>query len=221
MTTRPKQLIIIDGMPGSGKTTCASSAAELLTSRGVANRCILELEENHPLFIRGYEFTSLADEDQAELFTIQLEAVFRRFVEERLGSGDEVTVIESVLFQDAVSCAHHMGMALPELIKLTASLQEILAALNPVLIYFYQPDVEAQWRFICSVRGNEWGPVSLHTDEDFREAAALWSGSQAFVRSVVDVWDIPKLVIENKDYRWAEYKQRVGGFIEEQVINVY
>lgn len=221
MTTPNKRLIIIDGMPGSGKTTCASSVAELLTARGVASRCILELEENHPLFIRGYEFTSLADEDQAELFTTQLEAVFRRFVEERLGSSDEVTVIESVLFQDAISCAHHMGLPLPKLVMLTTSLQEILAGLNPVLIYFYQLDVEAQWRFICSVRGNEWGPVSLHTDEDFREAAALWGGSQAFVRSVVDVWDIPKLVIENKDHRWAEYTERVGRFVEEQTVKVY
>jgi len=46
------------------------------------------------------------------------------------------------------------------------------------------------------------GPVSLHTDEDFREAAALWTRSQTFIRKAIDPWDIPKLIIENKGYLW-------------------
>jgi energy-coupling factor transporter ATP-binding protein EcfA2 len=217
MTTQKNRLIIIDGMPGSGKTTCAVSVAEALSARQVPNRCILELEENHPLFIRGYEFSSLADEQQADLFITQLQAVFRDFVQERLNSAEEFTIIESVLFQDALSCACHMGMDNDKLLDLSTALKRILSPLDPVLIYFYQLDVEAQWRFICSVRGNEWGPVSLHTDEDFQEAAALWGGSQAFNRTVVESWDIPKLIIENKEYLWAEYTERVIGFIEEQL----
>jgi hypothetical protein len=75
--------------------------------------------------------------------------------------------------------------------------------------------VRRDWRFICGVRGNEWGPVSLHTDEDFRQAGALWGGSQSFVRSVVDVWDIPKLVIENRDCRWDEHNRRILRFVDE------
>lgn len=57
--------------------------------------------------------------------------------------------------------------------------------------------------------------MSLHTDEDFRQAGELWGGSQSFVRSFVDAWDIPKLVIENRDYRWDEYTRRIMQFIEE------
>lgn len=218
MTTEKKRLIIIDGMPGSGKTTCAASIADALSAWNVPNRCILELEENHPLFIRGYEFSSLKDKQQADLFITQLQAIFRDFVQERLNSVEEVTIIESVLFQDAISCAYHMGMDHDKLVDLTSALQGIISGLHPVLIYFYQLDVEAQWRFICSVRGNEWGPVSLHTDEDFKEAAALWGASQAFVRTAVDAWDISKLIIENKEYLWAEYTDRVIGFIEEQIV---
>ena len=59
--------------------------------------------------------------------------------------------------------------------------------------------------------------MSLHTDEDFREAAALWGASQAFVRTVVDAWDIPKLIIENKEYLWAEYTEQVIGFMKKQI----
>ncbi|MNN89235.1 hypothetical protein D3C81_2070190 [compost metagenome] len=57
----------------------------------------------------------------------------------------------------------------------------------------------------------------MHTDDDFREAGILWGGSQAFVRSIVDSWEIPKLIIENKDYLWDEYSNRIIQFIHESI----
>jgi hypothetical protein len=110
-----------------------------------------------------------------------------------------------------------MGMNQDKLRYFSSSLMSILEPLDPVLIYFYQVDVEGQWRFICGVRGNEWGPVSLHTDDDFKGAGILWGGSQTFVRSVVDSWEIPKIIIENKDYHWDEYSNRIIQFIGENI----
>ncbi|PWW06553.1 thymidylate kinase [Paenibacillus cellulosilyticus] len=217
MEQRNKQLIIIDGMPGSGKTTCASMLGEKLTAWNIPSRCILEQEPQHPLFIHGYRFESLEEEEQADLYIGLLQQRYRDFVEERLQSEQQVTIIESVMLQDTINCAHHMGMNREKLIDFVNSLQETLAPLSPMLVYFYHLNVEGQWRFICGVRGNEWGPVSLHTDEDFREAGALWGASQAFVRSVVDEWDIPKLIIENRDYTWDEYTNRIVQFVEANV----
>lgn len=217
MEIKKKRLVIIDGMPGSGKTTCATMISDKLSSWNVLNRCILELEENHPLFIHDHRFTSFEDDEHADLFITLLQAKFSDFVHDRLKSTHNVTIIESVMFQDAINCAYHMGMSHDKLLHLSSSLQGILAPLEPILIYFYQINVEGQWRFICSVRGNEWGPVSMHTDDDFREAGLLWGGSQAFVRSIVDSWEIPKLIIENKDYLWDEYSNRIIQFIGESI----
>ncbi|MCG7386728.1 hypothetical protein [Paenibacillus sp. ACRRY] len=217
MGVRQKKLIIMDGMPGSGKTTSALRVAEQLSAWNISNRCIVELEAEHPLFIYGYSFDSLVEEEQAELFITLLLEKYRAFVQERLEHEDEVTIIESVMLQDTINSAHHMGMNSDKLRHFAVSLAKILAPLNPVLIYFYQMDVEAHWRFICSVRGNEWGPVSLHTDDDFREAGELWSSSQTFVRTTIDAWDIPKLVIENRDYRWDEYSNDITAFVEANV----
>ncbi|CAG7644342.1 hypothetical protein ACFQI7_09620 [Paenibacillus allorhizosphaerae] len=213
-----KRLVIIEGMPGSGKTTYATMISHKLTSWEVPHRCILEQEKHHPLMIPEYKFTSLADDGQADVFIQQLQIRFEAFVQDRLQSGQNVTIIESVLFQDVINCAHHMGMNRAKLLQFASTLQRIVAPLQPVLIYFYQVHVEGQWRFICSVRGNVWGPVSLHTDDDFREAGTLWSGSQAFVRAIVDSWDIPKLIIENKDYVWDEYSKRITDFIFEHIV---
>lgn len=220
MKLNHKKLIIIDGMPGSGKTTCATMLSEQLSSWNISNRCILELEEKHPLFIEGYQFTSFEDEGQANVFIDKLQSLFRDFVQERLVSPQDITIIESVLFQDAISCAYHMGMNPDMLLNFSSSLQEILSPLEPLLIYFYQVNVEGQWRFICSVRGNQWGPVSLHTDEDFKEAAELWGGSQAFVRRIIDAWDIPKLIIENTDYSWDDYTERMIRFIHDNLCYI-
>lgn len=76
MKLNNKKLIIIDGMPGSGKTTCATMLSDQLSAWNVTNRCILELEDNHPLFIQG-KFSSFEDEAQADLFIEGLQALFR------------------------------------------------------------------------------------------------------------------------------------------------
>lgn len=212
------RLIIIEGMPGSGKTTSATMISDKLSSWNLSNRCILELEESHPLLIHDHRFSSFEDEEQANLFIQLLQSKFTNFVQDQLNNAHDVTIIESVLFQDAINYAYHMGMNRDKLLHFSSTLQGILTPLEPVLIYFYQVNVEGQWRFICSMRGNEWGPVSLHTDDDFREVGNLWSGSQAFVRTIVDSWDIPKIIIENKDYLWLEYSNRITNFIFESIV---
>jgi hypothetical protein len=48
----------------------------------------------------------------------------------------------------------------------------------------------------------------------------VWSASQAFVRAAVDAWSIPKLIIENKNYAWAEYDARIDDFVSETLLSV-
>jgi hypothetical protein len=214
LVSKEKRLIIIDGMPGSGKTTTASSILKALTSQQIPTRCILELEDQHPLLLHGMNFNSFAIEEEADLFIQLLTSRFSNFVQEQLKNPDKVIIIESVLLQDAISVAHLMGMNEVKLLDLCSTLQTILEPLRPILIYYYQTNVEGQWRFICGVRGNEWGPVSLHTDEDFKEAAEVWGKSQTFVRAIVDKWDISKLIIENSEYLWDEYNDRIVKFLD-------
>nr|WP_279588838.1 hypothetical protein [Paenibacillus castaneae] len=210
-------MIIIDGIPGSGKTTTASSILERLEAQQINTRCYLEQEESHPLLIAEPKFDSFENEEEADQFIHLLTSRFSHFVQHQLNSIHEVIIIESVLLQDAINVSHLMGMSHPKLLELCSRLQTILEPLNPILIYYYHMDVEGQWRFICSVRGNDWGPVSLHSDEDFKQAGEVWDKSQTFVRAVVDQWNIPKLIIENNDYHWDDYNQRINHFVDDCV----
>jgi len=121
---------------------------------------------------------------------------------------------------DVISVSHLQGMDITQLQHFTESLQRLLMPLNPHLIYYYHADVEGQWRFICGVRGNEWGPVSFQSDEDFVQAGEVWTASQAFVRAAVDAWPIPKLIIQNHDYAWEAYDARIDDFVSESLLSV-
>lgn len=209
------KLIIIDGIPGSGKTTTARLVSDQLNKRGISNRCILEEQPNHPLLIFDRQFNK-SDEHEADEFISLLKSKYKTFVLEQLRANHEVTIIESVLFQDTINTSFHGGMNRDKLRVFANSLLEILSPLQPALVYYYQVDPEAQWRYICNIRGNEWGPVSFKTDDDFREAGMLWGGSQAFVRSIVDALNIPKLIIENSEYLWQEYMDQIENFVRRQ-----
>jgi len=213
-----KRLLIIDGIPGSGKTTTATRIYNCLTSQGIRARCLLEQAENHPLLPSMEQYYALNTDEGADAFIRQLVDRYSRFVEEQLSSSEDIVIIESVLFQDIVSVSHLQGMNIAQLQSFTQSLQQLLMPLNPHLIYYYHTDVEGQWRYICGIRGNEWGPVSFQSDDDFVQAGEVWSASQAFVRAAIDAWSIPKLIIENKDYAWAEYDARIDSFVTESLL---
>lgn len=216
MLRKQKRLIIIEGIPGSGKTTTASSVFKRLLTNRIKTRCFLEHEELHPLLLHGVNFNSFENEEDADLFIQLLSSRFCDFVQEQLNSPDEVIIIESVLFQDAINVSHLMGMNHIKLLDFSSRLLTILEPLNPILIYYYQMNVEKQWRFICDVRGNDWGP--LHTDEEFKQASEVWGKSQSFVRTVIDQWEVPKLIIENSEYLWSEYNHRINEFLDDLLI---
>ena len=56
------QLILIEGLPGSGKSTTAENLASEIKNHGKRCHCFLEWAENHPIFI-GYH------EDMAEIIS--------------------------------------------------------------------------------------------------------------------------------------------------------
>lgn len=81
---------------------------------------------------------------------------------------DEVTIMESYVFQDTIGFAFNMQMDEKRILKLTKKIQTILSRLDPILIYYYQVNVEQNWRWICKIRGREFTEdrCGLYTDKD-------------------------------------------------------
>ncbi|QJD83285.1 hypothetical protein [Cohnella herbarum] len=208
------KLIIIDGIPGSGKSTTGSFISERLNESKIPNRFYHELEDNHPLRIYDKQFNSFTILEEAEWFAAKVEQLFSDFINDKLDR-EEITIMESYVFQDTIGFAFNMQMEEQRLLDLTKKIQSILSRLDPVLIYFYQVNVEQNWRWICEIRGPEFtqGVCGIHTDNDFVEAGKFWTINQDFVFKIVQEWDISKLIIRNENYKWDEYKDRIIDFL--------
>ena len=205
------KLIIVDGIPGSGKSTLSEMISKELTKQEINNIFYHELTENHPLFIYERKFTSFKNEGEAEYYFNRVIELFNRFVESHKNES-EVIIIESVLFQDTISFAYNMGMNWLKIEELFRKLVDILRSMNPILIYFYQINVRRNWEILGKIRGVEW-IASLHTQEGLDEAERDWKPNQEFIKSLIEEWEIPKLIIENKDYLWEQYNERTKGFL--------
>jgi thymidylate kinase len=143
------KLILIDGIPGSGKSTMGRWLGRELDSLQIPNHFFHELQENHPLWIYDHKFGSFAVESEARLFMEKTKALLERFIEDRYKS-DEIAIVESWLFQGTISFSllQHMDYFL--LFDFISDLQKMLYKLNPMLVYFFQNDVEGNWRWICN-----------------------------------------------------------------------
>lgn len=209
------RLILIDGMPGSGKSTAGLAIHEQLNNLIIANVFYHELDDHHPLRIYDRQFTSFSIVEEAEWFIAKVEQLFMNFVNNPIHR-NQITIVEGSIFQNTIGFAYNMQMSEDRIMDLTHRIQNILSALNPELIYVYQDNVEQHWRWICDVRGPEFtqGRCGLYTDADFVEAGKFWTKNQDFIFPIVQNWDIPKLILRNKEYMWNEYKLQIFDFLK-------
>lgn len=211
----PIKLIIVDGIPGSGKSTTGSMLQARLEELRIPSRFIHELEDHHPLRIYDRQFTSFKIEEEADWFAAKVKQLFHDFAADRVDR-DEIAIVDSYVFQDTLAFAYNMGMDRQRLMLLTESIQSSLQVLNPILIYYVQKNVEQHWRWICEIRGTAFAHdrCGLYTDEDFIRAGEFWTSTQECMLSIVEQWEIPKVIIPNKDYLWEEYRERISEFVE-------
>jgi thymidylate kinase len=208
------KIILIDGMPGSGKSTTGNLISERLNERNIPNKFYHELDENHPLRIYDRQFTSFAVTEEAEWFKEKVRQLFSNFVNV-INKNNEVVIMESYVFQNTIGFAYNMDMNPACVLKLSKEIQEILHPLEPTLIYYYQVNVEQHWRWICEIRGREFTQdrCGLYTDEDFVQAGRFWTRNQDFIFGIVQEWDTKKLIIRNKEREWKEYEERISGLL--------
>ncbi len=224
------QLIFIDGLPGSGKSTTGLWLARVLEQAGLQARLLTEFEPDHPLNVGGPLHPAGGTTGEAlfqrylpESYRAESLDRWRAFVSDAQVS-EAVWVLESYPYQNSARILIQMDAA-PELItEYTRTVEEVASPLRPALIYLARPDAERALREAAAMRGPEWTEyaVAVATRCPYGEARGLTGleGAIEIVRwyreqmeALVAESRLPKLILSECAGRWDACYAEITRFL--------
>jgi thymidylate kinase len=127
------KLILIEGIPGSGKSTTAINLANAISICGIKCQCYLEWAEDNPIFI-GFmenlpEIISLS-----KLHGLDILQQWQNFTQ-KAKRQVTVNIIESRFWQNDAMYLYLSGHSEDEVIESNKRVLSVISELNPVLIY--------------------------------------------------------------------------------------
>ncbi|MEN2472361.1 hypothetical protein [Burkholderia sp. GS2Y] len=219
--TVARRLVIVEGMMGSGKSSTMRFIASRLQAAGHDAVAIHERTEPHPVRATDeleHWFEPWRDATAAQLAERAL-ARWAAFVNDvRLGT--TVSVLDGQLFHGDLTNLLLMEGE-PALIEAyVRELARTIAPLAPLVVYFWQRDIDAAIRTVCAERGDDWVTYQtrwkLAAPYCVRRGLTGLDGLIALYRDYRQTTDalfeqlpLDKLSIENGDRDWATVEQRI------------
>jgi hypothetical protein len=215
------QLVIIEGIMGSGKSTTARWMAAQLEAAGLRAVAITERVEPHP--VRGTDgldqwFQPWLDVTAEGLADRSL-AKWQNFVA-NAQAAETIHTLDGQLFHGDLTNLFLMEATTAVIAKYCKTVSEIVRPLAPLLMYFYQADVERAIRAIATERGAEWvkyqvdwklqAPYSRRLGLSGLDGlVALYKDYRALTDNLYSRLDFPKLAIDNSQQAWDAYYQQI------------
>ena len=143
-------LVLVEGMPGSGKSTTAQWLAGEFEREGRAARWVYQGEVPHPVV----DPLAVLLRDWKEILGRHLTG-WSRFAA-AVRAEETVVVVESAFLQRSVAAMLRRNLDGEIIRTFVARLADIIRPLDPALVYFRAPDPVIAFRAICDKRGMAW-----------------------------------------------------------------
>jgi len=143
-------LVLVEGMPGSGKSTTAQWLAGEFERQGRVARWVHEGEVPHPVV----DPPPVHLRDWKEILGRHLTGWSRFAASVR--AEETVVVVESAFLQRSVAAMLRRNLDGESIRTFVARIADIIRPLDPALVYFRTPDPVTAFRTICDERGMAW-----------------------------------------------------------------
>ncbi|TWU12549.1 hypothetical protein CA54_13730 [Symmachiella macrocystis] len=201
---RERRIILVDGMPGTGKSTLSQFIFRQLRSDGQPVEWYHEESGTHPvrLFYEPQRHRSWSN------YCDEVVLSWQRFVRE-LGSGNDVAVIDAAVLQNHVRSLLIYDCDRDLIVDLVLRIEKVITALNPVLIYLTPRDIESNFRDVVESRGQRlmelW--TAAHDQYPYSRSTGL-TGYAGFIKFWKEFDEISNRVFARIGFK--KLRQRVS-----------
>src|SRR2546428_1927896 len=217
------KLILVEGFPGSGKSTTAQWRARQWQLAGRTCRWLYEQQPHHPVV----DIPAGADYKTWEEYFAYRRERWMAFTAET-ARGDALIVMESALFQYPVFVTLRRGVAPEVIVAFLRSVADIIRPLAPRLVYLAAADPDMTYRAITARRGGtayieavlpayETGEAGeffrargLH---GFEGLLAYWREHNANCGRAVEALEVGTPGVDPPDGGWAPRPAAGGGVL--------
>ncbi len=225
---RDTKLILIEGLPGAGKSTTAHFLARHLARQAIPHRWWYEEERGHPLavFDDRASLRRVVEALSSGQHRPVVAAVLDRWrqLAARLRAADEIVLLDGCLFGHLTWSLFPAGVPEAEIHAYLAEVERIIAGCAPCLIALDQEDVAAALRRICARRGGDTAERFIRNATasaygrrrglaGFDGLVAFWRDYRALTDAAFARIGFPKLAIEVGGGDWANVQRRVADFL--------
>jgi hypothetical protein len=196
-------ILFIDGLPGSGKSTAAEAVGRCVSN----SRVFAESAANHPLLVgtpdgMGAAFANIQEIHSADSFSAAALERLESFLES--AESDVLYVFESHPIQSTARVLFQLDAPETTILRFWSDLQDRFAFVQPRLIYFQESDPLQAFKHIVRMRGPTWAGyvIEAFNQSPWMRARGL-SGVEGADRMLVayadlidrlaDLWRFPRL----------------------------
>ncbi len=232
-SVNPPKVIILDGLPGGGKTTSSKFVRDFLGERGIKNILYGEDHGAHP--IRDWE------RDGGHILSMTPSAYKAFFLKRwkdfvaQAQHQSKVMIFESCLLQEHALSLALKGEPAEGIAAFIAEIVDILSPLHPAIFYLNQDNVSKQIKAVYKTRDQKWRDKVLETGELYKRSRSVSFGAPSTnsLESFIDLMEDAKrshdlvmgasesiYMIDNTDRDWTHVEQALqdllGSFFAEE-----